>query len=384
MPRTSRKESSRESKNQKKEEIVNMKKMILLNPGPVCTSERVRNSLMKGDMCHRESEFSTILNNTRKKILQAFAPNGDYTTAIITGSGTASLEAGICSSVSENKKILIVNNGVYGERISRIASAYKFNKVELNYDWCERPDIKHIEDTVSKDSDIEVVAMVHHETTTGLINPIHEVGAITKKYGRTFFLDSVSGLGGEEIDLADDNVDICICTANKCIQGLPGLSFVLLKQNEVDRMRNIPPRSLYFNVISQLDEQEQKGECPFTPSVHTFYAFEEALDELLEEGVQGRLSRYKKASSYLRKEFKRLNLDLLLPEELLSNTITALYLPENMTYAHLHDSLKERGFIIYAGQGELNKTIFRIANMGELTMDNLEALIANLQEVLSE
>tara|TARA_B100001964_G_C14052225_1_gene517544 strand:- start:127 stop:576 length:450 start_codon:yes stop_codon:yes gene_type:complete len=149
-------------------------------------------------------------------------------------------------------------------------------------------------------------------------------------------------------------------------------------------MRNIPPRSLYFNVISQLDEQEQKGECPFTPSVHTFYAFEEALDELLKEGVQGRISRYKKVSSYLRKEFTRLNLNLLLPEELLSNTITALYLPENMTYAHLHNSLKERGFIIYAGQGKLNKTIFRIANVGELTMDDLKALIANLQEVLSE
>jgi 2-aminoethylphosphonate-pyruvate transaminase len=226
--------------------------------------------------------------------------------------------------------------------------------------------------------------MIHHETTTGLINPIHKVGAITKKYGRTFYLDSVSGLGGEEINLVDDNVDICICTANKCIQGLPGLSFVLLKQDEVKRLRNIPPRSLYFNVISQLDEQEQKGECPFTPSVHTFYAFEEALDELLEEGVQGRLNRYKKASSYLRKEFKRLGLELLLPETLLSNTITALKLPENMTYTHLHDSLKERGFIIYAGQGELNKTIFRIANMGELTMDDLERLINNLQKVITE
>ncbi len=361
-----------------------MKKMILLNPGPVCTSERVRNALMKGDLCHRESEFSAILKNTRKKILQAFAPNGDYTTAIITGSGTASLEAGISSSVSEGKKILIVNNGVYGERMSRIASAYKFNKVELKYDWCKLPDIKQIEDTVSKDPDIEVVAMVHHETTTGLINPIHEVGAIIKKHGRTFFLDSVSGLGGEEIDLTNDSVDICICTANKCIQGLPGLSFVLLKHDEVMRMRNILPRSLYLNVISQLDEQEIKGECPFTPSVHTFYAFEEALDELLEEGVQGRLNRYKKASSYLRKEFKRLGLGLLLPDKLLSNTITALYLPNDMTYTHLHDSLKERGFIIYAGQGELNKTIFRIANMGVLTMDNLEGLISNLQEVIAE
>jgi len=105
---------------------------------------------------------------------------------------------------------------------------------------------------------------------------------------------------------------------------------------------------------------------------------------LLEEGVQGRLNRYKKASSYLREEFKRLNLELLLPEEHLSNTITALYLPKNMTYAHLHDSLKKRGFIIYAGQGQLNKTIFRIANMGELTMNDLEALIKNLQEVLDE
>ena len=361
-----------------------MKKMILLNPGPVCTSERVRNSLMRGDMCHRESEFSTILSNTRNKILRAFAPDGDYTTAIITGSGTASLEAGICSSVTDGKKILIINNGVYGERISRIASAYKINKVELKYDWREQPDISQVENTISQDPDIEVVAMVHHETTTGLINPIHEVGTITNKHGRTFFLDSVSGLGGEEIDLVNDNVDICIGTANKCIQGLPGLSFVLLKQDEVKRLRNIPPRSLYFNVISQLDEQEKKGECPFTPSVHTFYAFEEALDELLEEGVQGRINRYKKASLYLREEFKKLDLELLLPEELLSNTITALYLPENMTYTILHDRLKERGFIIYAGQGELNKMIFRIANMGELSMDDLKALIRNLQEVLEE
>jgi 2-aminoethylphosphonate-pyruvate transaminase len=357
--------------------------MVLLNPGPVCTSERVRNALMRGDMCHRESEFSTLLSSTRKKILQAFAPNGNYTTTIITGSGTASMEAGICSSVSEDKKILIINNGVYGERISRIASAYKINKVELKYDWCEQPDINQIDDTISKDPEIEVVAMVHHETTTGLLNPIHEVGAITNKHGRTFFLDSVSGLGGEKIDLINDNVDICIGTANKCIQGLPGLSFVLLKKDEIKRLRNIPPRSLYFNIVSQLDEQEKKGECPFTPSVHTFYAFEEALNELLDEGVRGRLDRYKKASSYLRKEFRKLDLKLLLPDELLSNTITALYLPENITYAHLHDSLKERGFIIYAGQGQLNKTIFRIANMGVLTTDDLEGLIKNLQEVLS-
>ena len=103
-------------------------------------------------MCHRKSEFSTLLSSTRKKILQAFAPNGDYTTAIITGSGTASLEAGVCSSLSEGKKILVINNGVYGDRISRIASAYKFNKVELQYDACEQPNLEQVENATSTSS----------------------------------------------------------------------------------------------------------------------------------------------------------------------------------------------------------------------------------------
>lgn len=359
-----------------------MKKMVLLNPGPVCTSDRVRQALLRGDMCHREREFSILLSNVRKKIIQAFVPKGNYTAIVITGSGTASLEASICSSVSEGKKLLVINNGVYGDRISRIASAYKIDKVELRYDWLRQPDIKQLENTISKDSGIEVVAIVHHETTTGLLNPIHTIGKITNKYGRTFLVDSISGLGGEEIDLINDNIGICVGSANKCIQGLPGLSFVILKQDELKRLRNIPERSVYFNIISQLDEQEKKGECLFTPSVHTFYAFDEALDEFLEEGVQNRINRYRKASTFLRKEFKEMRLNFLLPDEYLSNTITALYLPKNLTYTQLHDSLKKRGFVIYAGQGQLNAKIFRVANMGEISMGDLVAFIKNLKEVI--
>ena len=149
-----------------------MKKMILLNPGPVCTSERVRNALMRGDMCHRESEFSTLLSSTRKKILQAFAPNGDYTTAIITGSGTASLEAGVCSSLSEGKKILVINNGVYGDRISRIASAYKFNKVELQYDACEQPNLEQIENATSTSSTEEEMMKVFRKIRQNILEKV--------------------------------------------------------------------------------------------------------------------------------------------------------------------------------------------------------------------
>ncbi len=355
--------------------------MILLNPGPVCTSGRVRDALLRGDMCHREGEFSMILDGVRKKIIRAFTPNGDYTTAIITGSGTASLEAGVSSSVSEGKKLLVIDNGVYGDRIARIASAYKIDTVVLKCDWFGQPDIGKIEETVIRDKDIEVVAMVHHETTTGLLNPIHSIGEIVKKYRRTFLVDSISGLGGEEIDVANDNVDICIGSANKCIQGLPGVSFVLLKSAEVDRLRSIPARSLYLNLISQLDEQEERGECPFTPAVQTFYAFDEALDELLEEGVANRIKRYQRASGFLRSKFKEFHLKFLLPEEIRSHTITSLYLPNGMSYIQLHDMLKERGFVIYAGQGQLNAKIFRIANMGELSMQDLEEFINNFKDV---
>ncbi|MCP5005626.1 MAG: 2-aminoethylphosphonate aminotransferase [Planctomycetes bacterium] len=361
-----------------------MRKTILLNPGPVCTSQRVRDALLRGDMCHREKEFSKILDGVRKKIIHAFAPCGDYTTAVITGSGTASLEAGVCSSVSEGKKLLVIDNGVYGDRIARIASAYRIDTVVLKCDWFGQPDIAEVEESISKDKDIEVVAMVHHETTTGLLNPVRCVGEITKKYNRTFFVDSISGLGGEEIDVVSDNVDVCIGSANKCIQGLPGLSFVLLKKSEIDRLRSIRARSLYFNLISQLDEQEERGECPFTPSVHTFYAFDEALDELLEEGVANRIKRYRRASAFLRSEFGNLHLEFILPVELRSNTITALKLPNGIAYTNLHDMLKERGFVIYAGQGQLNAKIFRIANMGELSMQDLEAFIENFKEVVKK
>ena len=149
-----------------------MKKMILLNPGPVCTSERARNALMRGDMCHRKSEFSTLLSSTRKKILQAFAPNGDYTTAIITGSGTASLEAGVCSSLSEGKKILVINNGVYGGKISRIASAYKFNKVELQYDACEQPNLEQIENATSTSSTEEEMMKVFRKIRQNILEKV--------------------------------------------------------------------------------------------------------------------------------------------------------------------------------------------------------------------
>lgn len=355
--------------------------MILLNPGPVNVSERVRKALSREDLCHREEEFSGLLQGIRKKLLRAFVPDGSYAAIVLTGSGTAAVEAAISCCLDEGRKLLIINNGVYGERMARMAVAYGMNMVELKFPWQQHPDLSRLEAILKKEPSIQVVAMVHHETTTGMLNPVREVGNLTGRYGMRLIVDSVSGLGGETLDLARDGVDMCVGTAGKCIQAFPGVSFVLIRHGEMERIQKIPPRSLYLYLPDHFRDQE-KGTVPYTPAVQLYYAFDEALAELLKEGLEGRIARYQRAAQLLRKGFSRLGLEFLLHEGLRSNTITSLYLPKGLSYQMLHNGLKQKGYIIYAGQGTLQTDIFRVANMGALKRSDFEGFIHHLEEVL--
>jgi 2-aminoethylphosphonate-pyruvate transaminase len=357
-----------------------MPQHILLNPGPVNVSPRVQQALLRGDLCHREEEFSDLLVAIRTKLLQAFAPSG-YTAVPVTGSGTLAVEAMVSSALPEGKKLLVINNGVYGERMLHMAEAHRIPAVELRYDWTERPALGQIESTLRADPAIDAVALVHHETTTGLLNLVTEVGAITRRAGRLLLLDAVSSLAAEDLDLIRDGVDLCACTANKCVQGLPGVSFVLVRTDAMAAMQHYPRRSLYLHLPLHWEAQEKRS-IPFTPSVQTWYALDAALDELLEETVTKRVKRHYTAAQLLRDGFARLGLKALLPAAHQSNTLTSLLLPEGMTYPRIHDGLKERGFVIYEGQGRLQTGIFRVANMGHLTLDDFRRFLAALEEVL--
>ena len=357
-----------------------MPQHILLNPGPVNVSPRVQQALLRGDLCHREEEFSDLLVAIRAKLLQAFAPSG-YTAVPVTGSGTLAVEAMVSSALPEGKKLLVINNGVYGERMLHMAEAHRIPAVELRYDWTERPALGQIESTLRADPAIDAVALVHHETTTGLLNLVTEVGAITRRAGRLLLLDAVSSLAAEDLDLIRDGVDLCACTANKCVQGLPGVSFVLVRTDAMTAMQHYPRRSLYLHLPLHWEAQEKRS-IPFTPSVQTWYALDAALDELLEETVTKRVKRHYTAAQLLRDGFARLGLKALLPAAHQSNTLTSLLLPEGMTYPRIHDGLKERGFVIYEGQGRLQTGIFRVANMGHLTLDDFRRFLAALEEVL--
>lgn len=358
-----------------------MRQYILLNPGPVNVSPRVQQSLLRGDLCHREEEFSDLLVAVRSKLLQAFAPHG-YTAVPLSGSGTLAVEAMVSSALPEGRKLLVINNGVYGERMLRMAEAHSIPAVELRYGWTEQPDLTQIQTALEADAAISAVALVHHETTTGLLNPVAEVGAITRRAGRLFLLDAVSALGGEELDVARDGVDLCACTANKCVQGLPGVAFVLVRNEAMTAMREYPRRSLYLNLPLHWEAQERRS-IPFTPAVQAWYALDAALDELLEETVAARVRRYRTAAQLLREGFARLGLKFLLPPEYRVNSLTSLLLPEGMTYQRLHDELKTRGFVIYEGQGKLQTGIFRVANMGHLTLEDFRRFLGALEAVLS-
>jgi 2-aminoethylphosphonate-pyruvate transaminase len=355
--------------------------MILLNPGPVNVSERVRRALLRPDICHREEEFSELLQGIRKKLLEVFAPEGFHTAIVLTGSGTAAVEAALSSCLDQDHKLLVINNGVYGERMVRMATAYRMNVVELKFRWQEGLDLSRLDQVLSREPSIQVVAMVHHETTTGMINPVSEVGLLARQHGKRLLVDSVSGLGGETLGLTHNRVDICVGTAGKCIQGFPGVAFVLVRRDEMERIRKIPVRSLYLSLQDHFKDQEQ-GTVPFTPAVQLYYAFDEALSELLDEGLGQRITRYQEAARLLRDGFKKLRLEFLLPEGLRSNTITSLYLPHGKSYKDLHDDLKSRGYVIYAGQGALQPNIFRVANMGMLKRSDLEGFLHHVGEVL--
>ena len=356
--------------------------MMLLNPGPVNVSERVRQALLRPDICHRESEFTELLHGIQAKLLKAFVPGAEaeYAAVVITGSGTAAVESAMMSSIPHGKRMLILNNGVYGERLSQMVGLHRLGVSELKYEWTMKPDPERLRLALRQHPEVHGVAMVHHETTTGLLNPVKAIAEVVDSQNRVFIVDAISALGGESIDIAGSHMYMVAGTAGKCIQGFPGVSFVLVRKGFLERMRVYPKRSWYLHLTHYVDDQGS-GTTPFTPAVQVYYAFDEALNELLEEGVAKRIVRYRKMATLIRERMAKMEIKPVLAPDQHSNTITAYYLPEGLTYQSLHTRLKEQGYVIYAGQGNLENKIFRVANMGALTEAQFTAFLDAFEQV---
>ncbi|MFI6504613.1 pyridoxal-phosphate-dependent aminotransferase family protein [Nonomuraea typhae] len=356
--------------------------LILLNPGPACTSKRVKDALLRGDLCHREPEFAELLSRIREALPRALNLGGTHEALLVTGSGTAAMEMAVISSVREGRGVIIVNNGVYGDRMIKIAKAHGIPFHEVRSDWTVPADPASVRAALARHPEVDAVVCVHHETTTGLINPIKEIGEVVAGHGALFVIDAISGTAIEDQDLAEVRADVICGTANKGLHGQPGMSFILCSDRSIARIQEVPERSLYLNAASYLKGQ-RGGDVPFTPAVQVCYALDEALAEFEEAGgFAARTRLYRERAALVRGQFARLGLKVLVDKQFRSNTVTMLHLPESVTYDALHDELKKRGYVVYAGQGQLSKDFFRICTMGEIPWHRLEALEDALGEAI--
>lgn len=363
-----------------------MKKFVLLNVGPVIVPEKVRDALLQPDLCHREIEFSELLNETRRKLIKVFKASDLYSLIILGGSGTAAIEA-VLSSVITEGRLLVLSNGYYGEKIVKIAQIHKIDTFTLKYNWGEKIKQSDVEYLLNNDPEIKFVAMVHNETSTCMLNDVKEVGDLTLKYDKTFIVDAVSSAGVENLDVIKDNIDFCIGSPNKCIESIPGLSFICASKKKLEGIKDFPPKTSYLDLYTYYLYEEGLGErsgTPFTPPVQCFYALDVALDLLLEEGIDNRRKRYLSLAKLVRGRLQELGFKLFLDPECMCSSITSILTPNNISYKLLHDKLKEKGFVIYAGQGSIQDKMFRVGNMGSLTITDIERFLDSLKFILEE
>jgi 2-aminoethylphosphonate-pyruvate transaminase len=354
--------------------------MLLLNPGPVTLTERVRRSLLQPDLCHRESEFFDLQDEARARLLAVYGLDpAQWSAVLMTGSGTAAVESMIASMVPESGRLLVIENGVYGERIAQIADRYRIDHTVLRCDWMDAPDPAEVAARLDGDRAITHVALIHHETTTGRLNDLTALAAVCDARGVSLLVDGVSSFGAEALAFEADSVVAVAATANKCLHGVPGASFVLVRRAALDRLA---ARAYYLD-LGRLARLQDQRNTPFTPAVQAYYALVEALREFDDEGgLAARHARYATLAEQARAGLAELGIDSVLAPAESSVVLRSYRLPAALSYERLHDGLKALGFVIYAGQGGLSGTLFRISTMGDVHAPDIDRLLDGFRTLL--
>lgn len=359
-----------------------MSKYLLFIPGPVTVAENVREAIAKRDICHRAAGFKSLLQSIERKLLKLFEirNTSEYRAVVITGSGTAANES-ILSSVVGNKNILILSNGEFGERLFNISKIYNENTFLLEFAWGERFDFEKIERYLEA-KDIDIVAMVHHETSSGMLNSLEKVGALSNKHGVLFIADCVSSAGAETINMEKCHIAFCSSSSGKAIASYPGLSFVVGKTDEFEKLKKLHTKTGYLNLSKFYHFIKTVSQTPNTPAIPLFYALEQALDNILMKGVLNQYACLEEKANFLRKGMLALGLRFLIDQKDMSSVLTTVYLPPHMTMVTFHEKLREKAIMIYEGKGCFKDSVFQVGNIGELSFDDLQFFLDALENIL--
>ena len=361
-----------------------MKEQLLFTPGPVNMAPSVRSAIGKNDICHREVEFEILLKSIETKILELFQleEKSGYRAVVITGSGTAANEA-ILSSVVGEQHILVISNGEFGERLHAISKIHNKNTHLLEFPWGEELDMARIE-AYLKGHPIDVVAMVHHETSSGMLNSLENVGAICKAKGAMFIVDCVSSVGAEVINLKKCDVAFCSSSSSKALASHAGLSFVIGKTQEFEKLKDLPAKTAYLNLATFYHFLKTRSQTPNTPATPLFFALEQSLIDILAEGTLKRFASLRNKARVLRQGMLRLGLSFLIDQENMCSILTTVHLPSHIDMSAFRQKLRAKSIIIYEGKGCFKNRVFQVGNIGELSLGDIQFFLKTLDSVLGD
>ena len=355
----------------------------LLTPGPLTTTDSVKREMMV-DHCTWDNDYKVITQKIRAELLDfAHVSPEEYTAVLMQGSGTFGVESAITSSVGKDGKVLILSNGAYGERQEDICKHAGLNYRIERFHYNETPNAETAAQILKDDPAITHVSMVHSETTSGILNDIESVAKVVKAAGKVFIVDAMSSFGGVEIPVADWGIDFIISSANKCIQGVPGFSFIICRLDELKKCEG-KAVSLSLDLYDQWKGMFD-GKWRFTSPTHVVLAFAKAIEEMKAEGgIPARSKRYVENNKLLISEMRKLGFETYIDDDRQGPIITTFFYPENCNYTfkEMYEFIKARGYAIYPGKVTEAET-FRIGNIGEIYKEDIEKLISIYKEFLA-
>lgn len=361
-----------------------IKRNILLNPGPSTTTDTVKMAQVVPDICPREKEFAGLMKQMREDLVRiVHGPLDEYTAVLFCGSGTINIDICLNSLLDKDKKALIINNGAYSTRAAEVCEYYGLPHINLVLPVDDAPDMELVGRTLDDNPDIGLVYITHNETGTGIGNPIREIGRMAHEHGAIFVTDTTSTYAMVPIDVKRDNIDFCMASAQKGIMGMTGLSFIVGRKDIIEKSKDYPRRSYYCNLYMQYDFFERTGEMHFTPPVQTIYAARQALDEYFAEGEEAKWARHTRVMNAIHDGLERLGFREAIRREIQVGLVASVIYPddENWDFEKVHDYCYERGFTIYPGKITGANT-FRLCALGAIDVSDIEDFFAVLKQAL--
>jgi len=362
------------------------KELVLLCPGPVMLSPGVRAALSEGGIGHRDLRFSEIVARLRRNCASVLGAGAGHSVIFVTGPATAGVEAACASLVPPGGVVIVPVNGTFGARIVDILGVHAIRCIPIDFGFGRPIDLARLETAMleCRGAEFAAVAMTHHETSSGLLNPVAAVGALARRHGLRTFVDATSSAGVEDLDLVRDGIDVCITSSGKCLHAAPGIAIVAASRELLAARASFASRSFALDLVRHHEQLEKNSQTPFTPAVPLIVALDRAVIELLAQGVAARRATYLRRRAFLAAGLRRLGLPFLRHAEGGDAcSILTIAVPDPMGFETFFRAMRERGFLIYGAKPPLAPRYFQVSVMGELSDADLSGFLVTLESVLA-